>query len=130
MSIIAVAGRFTRDAEIRYLQDGTAVAGFSIAENIYTGKEQTPQFWECTLWGKRAEALAPYIKKGGAATVFGEPRQEKYTGKDGNEKQTVKIRVNDITLQSSGKDAGSSQGNRPTPPKSQTQPDIDDDVPF
>lgn len=133
MSIIVVAGRLARDAEARYLTDGTAVAGFSVAENIRVGNEQQAQFWECSLWGKRAESLAPYLKKGGAVTVCGEPRQEKYTGKDGIERSVVKIRVNDITLQGSKQDGVQAQ--TPPPPQRQSQQvdpqdDIDDDIPF
>ena len=106
MSIIVIAGRFSRDAEVRYLPDGTTVAGFSVAENVYNGQQQQAQFWECSLFGKRAESLAPYIKKGGAATVYGEPRQRKYTGKDGIERTVTEIRVNDITLQGGKQDNG------------------------
>ena len=85
------------------------------------------------MWGKRAESLAQYIKKGGSATVFGEARQEKYTGKDGIERTVTKIRVNDVTLQSSKQDGGQGQ----TPPQQRQAPqqaapvdDIDADIPF
>ena len=141
MSIIVIAGRFSRDAEGRHLPDGTAVAGFSIAENIYNGKEQQAQFWECSLFGKRAESLAPYIKKGGAATVYGEPRQRKYTGKDGIERTVTDIRVSDITLQGGKQHSDHAEPSAPTRRENAAQKaaqkaetfgriSIDDDIPW
>lgn len=132
MANIIIAGRFARDAEMRYTADGTGIASFSIAEDVYQSKQKKAQFWECSLFGKRAESLAMYIKKGGSATVFGEAIQEKYTGKDGIERTVTKVRVNDITLQGSA----NSQAEPPSPPTRQTpatrQPveDVEDDVPF
>ena len=58
--------RLGGDAVIRYTSDGTAVAGMSLAYNY--GKrdndEQPTQWIQGSLWGKRAEPLAPYLTKG------------------------------------------------------------------
>lgn len=132
MSIIVIAGRFARDQEARYTKDGKAICNFSIAENVYVKKEKQAQFWECSLFGKQAEALAPYITKGGAATVYGEPVQEKYTGRDGVERTTVKVRVTNIVLQGGGGRQAESEPQPPSREKRHVQPveDIDDDIPF
>ncbi len=71
MSAIAVAGRFTKDGEIRTTKNGHHILSFGIAENVYMNGEEQAQFFNCQLFGNRAEKLAPYIRKGGAATVFG-----------------------------------------------------------
>lgn len=113
MSIIAVAGRIARDAQIKTLPDGSLIAEFSIAENIYAGGKEEAQFFNCAMFGARAEKVAPYIKKGGAATVFGTLHIRRYTAKDD-------IRVNDITLQGSRRD-GQANGQPPAPPQRRPQ---------
>lgn len=120
MSIIAVAGRIARDAQIKTLPDGSLIAEFSIAENIYSGGKEEAQFFNCAMFGARAEKVAPYIKKGGAATVFGTLHIRRYTAKDGGERTSADIRVNDITLQGSRQD-GQANGQPPAPPQRRPQ---------
>lgn len=126
MSIITIAGRLTKDAELRYLQDQSPLAKISIAENIYNGKEQTAQYWDCTLFGKRAESTAKYLTKGSAVTIWGEPRKRKYQGKDGIEREAIDIRITDITLQSSPNRQQAQQQAQQAQPRE----DIDDDIPY
>ena len=136
MSIIAVAGRIARDAQIKTLPDGSLIAEFSIAENIYAGGKEEAQFFNCAMFGARAEKVAPYIKKGGAATVFGTLHIRRYTAKDGSERTSADIRVNDITLQGGRQDGQA--GQPPAPPQRRhpapTQPQEAgagfEDVPF
>lgn len=64
--------------------------------------------------------VAPYIKKGGAATVFGTLHIRRYTAKDGSERTSTDIRVNDITLQGSRQD-GQANGQPPAPPQRRPQ---------
>ena len=128
MSAIAVAGRFTKDGEIRTTKNGHHILSFGIAENVYMNGEEQAQFFNCQLFGNRAEKLAPYIRKGGAATVFGSLQIRKYTDRQGFERQSREIIVGDITLQGSSTDRQQSQP-RQQPPAPQ-QSDIDDDVPF
>lgn len=101
MSAIAVAGRFTKDGEIRITPNGHHILNFGIAENIRINGQEQAQFFNCQLFGNRAEKLAPYIKKGGAATVFGSLQIRQYTDRQGIERQGIDIIVGDITLQGS-----------------------------
>ena len=126
MSAIAVAGRFTKDGEIRTTKNGHHILSFGIAENVYMNGEEQAQFFNCQLFGNRAEKLAPYIRKGGAATVFGSLQIRKYTDRQGFERQSVEIIVGDITLQGSSTDRQQPPRQQPVPQQS----DIDDDVPF
>lgn len=127
MSAIAVAGRFTKDGEIRTTRNGHHILSFSIAENVYMNGEEQAQYFNCQLFGNRAEKLAPYIKKGGAATVFGSLQIRKYTDRQGFERQSVEIIVGDITLQGSSTERQQAQPRQPPTPQ---QSGIDDDVPF
>ena len=61
MNNITIAGQLGRDAEVRYLQDGTAIASFSVADS--QGREKTTIWWRCGLFGKRAESSAEVAKQ-------------------------------------------------------------------
>ena len=113
MNNITVAGNISRDAEIRILPNGDPVANFSLADNM--GKDKGAIFWSCQLFGKRAESLSQYLKKGQSVTVSGTVSQRTYT-KDGVEKTTMDIRVNDVALQGGRKEESA------PPQRTQSQP--------
>jgi single-strand DNA-binding protein len=133
MNSISIAGNIARDAEVRYLPNGDAVAGFSVADNM--GKDKGAIFWSCSLFGKRAESLAPYLTKGQAVTVTGTVSEREWTDKDGQKRKSMDVRVNDVALQG-GKREGEAPRSKPAA-KSQAAPaggdgfdDLADDIPF
>ena len=83
MNSICIAGNLGKDAEVRYLPDGTAVASFSVADS--QGKDKPTIWWNASLFGKRAESLAPYLVKGGQVTVTGTVSEREYE-KDGQKR--------------------------------------------
>lgn len=134
MNILTAVGNLGRDAEVRFMADQTQVAGFSFALSSGYGKNEKTTWLECSLFGKRAETLAPMLLKGTKIAISGEFSVREYNDKDGNLKSVPSLRVNDVTLL--GK-----KGDAPAPlevaqvkdlPKSNV-PDFDafeDDVPF
>ena len=96
MNIISIAGNLGRDAEVRYTQNGDAVCSFSVADS--QGKDKEAIWWRCSLFGKRAESLAPYLRKGAQVTVAGNVTERAYE-KDGEQKKAMEIRVSDVALQ-------------------------------
>lgn len=106
MNSITVAGQLGKDAEQRYLPNGDAVASFSVADS--QGKERPTIWWNCQLFGKRAESLTQYLTKGQAVTVTGNVSQRTYTDKNGQERITMDVRVNDVALQGGKRDAAPS----------------------
>lgn len=58
------SGNIGRDIEVRYTQSGTAVCDVSVAMNIGFGQRQKSIWLRLTVWGKQAEFLAQYAKKG------------------------------------------------------------------
>jgi single-strand DNA-binding protein len=65
-------GRVVRDAELKYTQDGKAVVNVSIASDVGFGNNKTTLYPKVVLWGKQAEALTPYLKKGQEIVAYGE----------------------------------------------------------
>lgn len=138
--------RIGRDAETRFLQDGTAVANVSIAFNYgkagQDGKKPT-QWIDAAIFGKRAEVLAPMLLKG-AQHVFhlSDLHIETFQGANGPGHKMVG-RVDDIELTDRRDGTPTQQQRPPAPPKRQAAPsqpaprqasggfeDMDDDIPF
>lgn len=86
MKLIGLA-TIGRDGELRYTPQGDPVIGISLAYNYGkrdTGGNQPTQWVEASLWGKRAESLAPYLLKGKQFYVeVSDVHIETYEGKNG-----------------------------------------------
>ena len=124
MNSITFAGVVGKDAELRSLNNGEMVCKFSVADS--QGKEKPPIWWNCSLFGKRAESLSQYILKGSKVTVFGSVSERSWMDAGGVEKKSMEVRVVEITLQ------GSNQSQAPLQkPIAAKAPDIsDDDIPW
>lgn len=137
MNNISIAGNLGRDAEVRHMQNGDAVCSFTVADS--QGKDKETIWWRCSMFGKRAESLAPYLKKGAQVTVAGNVIERAYE-KDGEQKKAMEIRVSDVALQGSRTQESDSQRNKPTPdkagqwkagaPKRQDRDFDDEQIPF
>lgn len=135
-----------RDTEVRYTQGGDAVASVSLAFNYGRkgddGKKPT-QWVDASLWGNRAEALAPYLTKGAKVTVVCEDAHiETFKKSDGAEGVKLAARITAIDLAGGGQQqqqaaapAKRQQQQRPAQQR-QAAPagggfdDMDSDVPF
>ena len=127
MNSITITGNLTRDAELRAMNDGTAVLSFAVGDN--QGRDKKAIFWRSSLFGKRAEALAPYLKKGQQVTIVGSVTEREYTDKDGQKRTSMELRVNDLALQGGRPDA--QEAPRAAPRQTARQQETDDsDIPF
>jgi len=106
MNSITIAGSLGKDAEIRYLPNGDPVTAFSVADS--QGKDKPTIWWSCSLFGKRAESLAPYLLKGQAVTVTGNVSEREWTDKDGQKRKSMDVRVSDVALQGGKREAQAS----------------------
>jgi single-strand DNA-binding protein len=110
---VFIIGRLTRDAELKYTANGQPVSKFSLACNE---KKKEGDNWvddvsyvDITLWGKQAESLDQYLKKGKQIAIDGKLKQERWTDKEtGNNRSKLGVTVLNIQLLSSGKDSGES----------------------
>lgn len=111
MNAVFIVGRLTRDAEIKFLNNGTAVSDFSIAVNRLKrsgdGWDTEASFFDISMFGTRAEKINQYLLKGQQIAVNGELRQDRWE-KDGQNRSKVKIIANDIQLLGKGNSGGGS----------------------
>lgn len=111
---VVIVGRLTRDAELRYLNSGTAVASISIAVN--RSKKDGDQwiseanFFDVSYFGKGAEGIKPYLTKGTQIAVQGSLRQDRWE-KDGQKFSRVNILADSIELLGSMSSSSQNNGN-------------------
>lgn len=102
-----VAGRLGKDAEIRQA-GSTNVCSFSVAADVGYGERKQTIWFDCSLFGKRGEALAQHLTKGSSVTVNGEFSQREYEGRTYNQ-----LKVSDITLQGGKRQDSAPSGSAP-----------------
>ncbi|CAK0760918.1 Single-stranded DNA-binding protein [Gammaproteobacteria bacterium] len=126
MNSITVAGTIGKDAEVKRMANGDALCNFSVADG--QGKDKPTIWWNCSLYGKRAEALSQYLVKGQAVTVSGTVSEREWTDKEGGKRKSMDVRVGDVALQGGRRDAEPQQERRAAP-KAEAYDD-GGDVPF
>ena len=98
---VVIVGRLTRDVELKYMNNGNAVASMSIAVN--RSKKEGDQwvseahFFDVSYFGKGAEAVKPYLTKGKQIAVQGSLRQNRWE-KDGQKQSRVVIVADSVEL--------------------------------
>ena len=90
MNEVILIGRLTRDPEIRTAQDGLTIARYSLAIDRQT-KEKQADFFRCVTFGKNAEFVERYLKKGTKVAVTGRLQSGSYTDRDGRKVYTVEV---------------------------------------
>lgn len=131
MQITHIAGNVGNVKEVKDV-GGDKVLNFSVAVDNgkdKNGEKRDASWWDCALWGKRAESLAPYIQKGSKLALSGRPSARAHEGK-----AYLTLTVNELTFMSSKTSdtggGGSSDGyQEPVKAKADTYPD-DDQIPF
>lgn len=97
MKAIVIAGRVGKDAVLRRTQSGDAVLGFSVAVDDGYGQNKRTLWFDCSVWGKRGEALEQHLRKGTAVAVSGDLSTREHEGKT-----YLTVRANEVTLQGGG----------------------------
>jgi len=124
---ITLTGNIGADAILKQVNADT-VLNFAVACKTMKGKEAVVTWIDCALWGKRADSLQSYLKKGTAVTVLGNlAGLETYTNKQGEVVSKIKVTVIDVALQGNKQDGEQQTGS--AAPASSVQSDTDD-LPF
>lgn len=148
---VLLIGNLTQDPEVRSLASGTPVADFNLAVNRrYKDKNgerrEETLFIQVESWGRQAEFVQEWLKKGRRIFVEGRLKFDSWEGRDGNKRSRIKVTAERIQFadpppSSRRDDAGGSAVQRreesqsPKPSRqtkeSESQPDVtDDDLPF
>ena len=142
-------GNLGKDPEVRYSASGEAIANFSIActeswKDKSSGEKKEMTEWvRCSCFGKLAEICGQWLKKGAQVYIEGSLRTRKWTDKEGVERYTTEIRMDQMVMLGSKGD-GQQRSNpntenyeaAPSPPRpAQNKPkpgfeDLGDDIPF
>lgn len=108
---VELIGNLTKDPELRYTPQGTAVASFRIATNrvwtTETGeKRDEADFHQVVAWNKLAELCSQLLSKGSKVFVEGRLANRNWTGQDGVSRRTTEIVISDMILLGGGRRVG------------------------
>ena len=102
-TIITVVGNLTADPELRYTPNGVAVANFTIASTPRVYDRQSGEwkdgealFLRCSIWRDAAENVAESLTKGTRVIVQGRLQQRSYTDREGNNRTSIELQVDEI----------------------------------
>lgn len=133
LNSVSLAGRLTRDPELRYLQSGTAVCDLGLAvSRFFRSKEgekrEETLFINVTVWEKTAEFCGENLKKGRPILVEGRLKSDEWEDKTTGQKRTA-IKVHGMRIQQLDWD---DRGARPSDPEPRPieEPVPEDDIPF
>jgi single-strand DNA-binding protein len=150
---VIIMGNLGRDPEMRYMPSGDAIANISVATTYRTKDRNTGEAKDYTEWhrisffGRLAELVGQYMKKGGTIYVEGRLQTRKYTDKDGIERYATEVVAESMQMVRSGPSGGSDDTGSEGDPPAQRPPvgggaqrpaqrpapnfsDMDDDIPF
>lgn len=147
---VILAGRLTRDPELKQTTSGVAVTSFSIAINrrYKAGEQQEADYLDIVAWRQTAEFITRFFRKGSPICITGSAQVRKWTDKDGGKRSTVEFVVDEAYFVDGKSDEGTSndpyasstavsappapqyaQVQMQTPPKFEELP-TDEDLPF
>ncbi|HVZ59048.1 MAG TPA: single-stranded DNA-binding protein [Patescibacteria group bacterium] len=100
---VQLIGNLTRDPELRYTPQGTAVCTFGLATNrswtTDSGeKHEETEFHRIVAWNKLAELCSQFLVKGRKVYVEGRLATRSWTGQDGQQKSTTEVVIDDMIL--------------------------------
>lgn len=128
MQLITLSGNIGRDPDLRTTQGGDDVCSFSVGVAQGFSRDAKTEWFRCSVWGKRAETVNRYLRKGMKVFVHGQLTIGEYQGKP-----QYDVRVNEVDWQPV-KDAGQSDqrqtGGGGTGFGGGVPDDLEDDVPF
>ena len=100
---VVLLGHLAKEPELSYLTNQTAVCNFAIAvndswKNAEGTKQERVMFIDCSLFGKRGEALRKYLKKGDPVLICGKLVFEQWKSKSGDNRSKHKLQVREFSF--------------------------------
>lgn len=134
---VILIGNLGKDPEVRHLENGRAVANFSLATSeTYKNKQgervTNTEWHNVVLWTPLAEIAEKFLKKGGQVYIEGKLTTRSWDDQEGNKRYTTEVVGNNITLLGSKPDGNGapSQSAAAESPVSKIPEDDADDLPF
>ncbi|WP_298372247.1 single-stranded DNA-binding protein [Azospirillum sp.] len=106
MNVWTFTGRLGADGELRTTQSGEKVLGFRVANDVGFGERKTTQWVDCSIWGRRAESLAPHLTKGKQVVISGEVTLREFDKRDGTRGAGLSVRVAEIDFTGGAREEG------------------------
>ena len=115
LNMVFLMGNLTRDPELRYTPNGQAVANFTVATNrVWKDAEgeqkDSAEFTDIVVWGKIAENVTSYLKKGRRVHVIGRLQTRSWEAQDGSKKYKTEVIATDVTFLDRKDSGGSFEG--------------------
>lgn len=134
---LTITGRLTRPAEIKSTPQNYTLVTFSLAVNKKKKEGDNwvdvAMFFDFTYWGKRAQAIHPYLLKGTQVTVSGALDQDRWQDQEGKNRSKISIVASGVQLHGGQSQNNQNQGSQPPQnPSSNPMPpgNFEDDIPF
>lgn len=130
-----ILGNMTRDIEMRYTPNGQAVANFAVATNRRWNnqdgsKGESTEYHDVVVWGKQAENISQFLKKGQPVFVEGRLQTRSWEGQDGVKRyKTEIVAENVISLTSKGGSFSETPAENPVEAINKTSKKQDDSPP-
>ena len=129
---VELIGNITQDLELRYIASGTAVMNFSMATNRRTKKGEEwvdeANFHNLVLWGKQAETMKRFAKKGTRLFVSGRLQTRSWDGDDGKKNYKTEIVVEEVSLLARYDKEGTGKVEASAPSKATSKGEASDEV--
>jgi single-strand DNA-binding protein len=146
---VIIVGNLGRDPETRYLPSGEAVTNISVAttstwkDKASGEKKEETEWHRVSAFGRLAEIMGEYLKKGSQVYIEGQLRTRKWQDKEGKDRYTTEIRADVMQMLGSRAGSGEPRGEPPAPRgEASAKPgapakkpagkfdDMEDDIPF
>ncbi len=150
---VILIGNLGKDPEMRYMPSGEAIANFSVAtsenwtDKTSGDKKEQTEWHRCVFFGRTAEVIGQYVKKGSKIYVEGRLQTRKWQDKEGQDRYTTEVRGDVMRmLDKRGESSGpmdseppAMESRRPAAAPAKTAraatpaaafDDMDDDIPF
>ena len=117
MNVVVLVGRLTDNPELRKTNNDISVTRFSIAvdRQFKSGEERQADFINIVAWRQSAEFICRYFTKGQRIGIEGSLRMNRFTDKDGNNRTSYEVVVNNAHFVESKRDSGNAGSYAPAP---------------
>jgi len=95
---IVLTGHLGRDAEVKFLANGTPVTRLTLAVTTGIGEKKVTTWYKASAFGDRYQKIAQWMTKGRPVTIVGEPSAREWKSDSGVSHTDIEVRVSDVVL--------------------------------